>query len=1077
MKRYSVKRLPAVTAIITAAALLVSILPFGAAGSSTKAMAAAKTVTVCDLVCDGSVMDCEIAELQKASLAGLVPEELAGDVNRKITVDEYKLLLKNLCAYEGNSEPGNFTGWLNNGATGYITRKEAADAFLWNYFSEFHEFGMNYLAEATRGTLYNDLLETLDPDYFDGTKEGSDKNAYFVFFISNFDKYSGAPLMDRDLKGYLRLNDPMTVKEAIQLVFRYTNSHVSSEDEYVSLTDAASRKLVLSDSEQAAAADLPAPAYDKLPAYQGAWYKPLVQRSDIFFEDDFSMISDMGFNYLRYSISTSQFINQKGEMKKSVLDALDSAIHAAIKYGIHINLDLDPQTDSPLDPLLLMKEGIKSPVPGGIEGFGTSTCTAEQYRKYYCNVWKTLAERYAAVPNSILSFQLYTEVPVHDGYAESSPDFFTEAEYTEYVYILADAIWEKDNDRFICTGSGFYDTNPIETLAEEGIKRNLTSGGLERRILQNFHMFLPNYCWTNGFYGESPSVSAGHDYFPGGLYPDSSMTVKAPSTGFKKGTTVKIKDNNRNTGDLRLTAYKSGSITEVAAGKSEADGLFVTYTFSSDSDSFVLTNENSSNSILYIWITYPETASAKIPLFGFFREDNGAVYGRGGYDEFVERNGKDFSLVRDMAYSTVVSYTDKKTTYIVAGGDDMGHLSDKFTKDGKQIELSRVNVEIQVMDGNDYADYSAVFTDRNGVDTTAYKVTDKDLVDAFVEKWNAFCEKYNTVPMQHEMGPNNGSYKEVLYAWSELWLKEFTAAGWPWGGIAHPNANGALYDDYIWHGNYVKYDFHRTDADQLAIYQKYMKKFDIDDIGTLQYTGDALEPELTVRYKGTKLTKGTDYAVHYMDATEPGFATAVVSGKGKYEGIFSVQRYLIIKESIKSAEPGSEPEVPESSPVSIVKTENKKGGFTEITTETFPDGSTTEQKAVVDSKGKIKLTVKYTDKKGSTLTVTFASDGDGLVLKKITTKRSTAAVSGEFTIDGSPYQVTGIAKKVMDANKKTKTLILPDTLTSVKSNAFKGASKLKTIKVQTGSKKEFNRVKALLKTSGVKSSIKIKQVK
>ena len=1091
--------------MLMAAALVLGLFPAG--GSAVKANAASKSVTVCDLICDSSVSDAEISELQKARLCGLVPDALAGDVNRNITIPEFKLLLASLMKYEGEEQPENFTWWLNSEEEGYLTREEAANSFLNNYhFALNREYGINLAVSMTNSLPYSSVAECLDPAYGGGTKEGYGKYNYYIFFIANFDQYSGAPLMDRSLDGYLRLNDPMTVKEAIQLVYRYSNSHLPDTEVYISLKDAAAGKLILSEDEHTAADLIPEPTYEKLPAYQGAWYNPVIGRSDVVFEDDFSMISDMGFNYLRYDIFYDQFMNQKGEIKKSVLEALDKAIRYAVKYGFHINLDLSPATDLGTSVLIYLRDGIKTPVEGGVNGF-TSTCTARQYRDYCKNIVRTFAERYADVPNSILSFQLFTEEPVDDQMSEWAPDqFVSEALYTEVVYELADAIWEKDDDRLIVTGGTYYDTYPCTALAEEGIKRNQTSGGKERRILQNFHMFVPNYCWTSGFYGEMPSANLNPDYIPKSLYKETSLTVKGPTAGFKAGTTVKIRDENRNIDKLKLTAYKDGTVVDTPAGKEGAGNKYVTYTFSADADTFILTNTGeaspmSDNYIYYIWITYPEKAEKKIPIFGYYMEDSYEVYGDGGYDAYVKMNSNGLASAQDLMYSTVLYFTDRKTTFLTVGGDEMRTLQKKAEKNGETINYDYANTTVQIKDGNDYADYTATFKDYTGQDDKTYRLNDDDLIKAFIDNWKEFAAKYGTVPMQHEMGPDNGSRKEVLYAYSERWLKAFTDAGWPWGGIAHPNENGALYDDYIWQGDYVKYDFHRTDVTQLKIYQKYMKRFDIDDIGTAAYTGEEIKPALSVKYKGTKLTLGTDYDITYHDDTEPGTATAVVTGKGKYEGIFSVQRYFIVKESIKTEDEnagsgtdaseadqdgqdtGSESQTPgkvtlsDGTVIETEKTESKKGGFTETVTTSAPDGSSTVQKATVDAKGKVKLSVTFTNKKGSTLTETFVSDGSGLALKTLTTKLSTADVPESFMIDGAEYKVTTINAKFMNGNKKTKTLILPASVSKVKKNAFKGASALKTIKVGPASKKEFKSIKALLTKSGVKSKIKIKQVK
>ena len=57
------------------------------------------------------------------------------------------------------------------------------------------------------------------------------------------------------------------------------------------------------------------------------------------------------------------------------------------------------------------------------------------------------------------------------------------------------------------------------------------------------------------------------------------------------------------------------------------------------------------------------------------------------------------------------------------------------------------------------------------------------------------------------------------------------------------------------------------------------------------YTGSAITPdsrngsnEITVKYNGKTLTKGTDYTVSYKNNTKVGVATATVTGKGRYDG-------------------------------------------------------------------------------------------------------------------------------------------------------------------------------------------------
>ena len=59
---------------------------------------------------------------------------------------------------------------------------------------------------------------------------------------------------------------------------------------------------------------------------------------------------------------------------------------------------------------------------------------------------------------------------------------------------------------------------------------------------------------------------------------------------------------------------------------------------------------------------------------------------------------------------------------------------------------------------------------------------------------------------------------------------------------------------------------------------------------SFDYTGSALTPKPVVIYKASEdaqavtLTEGTDYELSYRNNTNPGTATVVVTGKGKYQG-------------------------------------------------------------------------------------------------------------------------------------------------------------------------------------------------
>ena len=64
------------------------------------------------------------------------------------------------------------------------------------------------------------------------------------------------------------------------------------------------------------------------------------------------------------------------------------------------------------------------------------------------------------------------------------------------------------------------------------------------------------------------------------------------------------------------------------------------------------------------------------------------------------------------------------------------------------------------------------------------------------------------------------------------------------------------------------------------------------------YTGESLEPELTVKSSNQVLNKGNDYSVYFKDNIDAGLATATVMGEGKYSMFASVCKFAIVQRDI-----------------------------------------------------------------------------------------------------------------------------------------------------------------------------------
>lgn len=64
------------------------------------------------------------------------------------------------------------------------------------------------------------------------------------------------------------------------------------------------------------------------------------------------------------------------------------------------------------------------------------------------------------------------------------------------------------------------------------------------------------------------------------------------------------------------------------------------------------------------------------------------------------------------------------------------------------------------------------------------------------------------------------------------------------------------------------------------------------------YTGEAIEPEITVKSSGQVLKQGNDYSTYFKDNIEAGLATVNVLGEGKYSMFASVCKFAIVQRNI-----------------------------------------------------------------------------------------------------------------------------------------------------------------------------------
>lgn len=79
----------------------------------------------------------------------------------------------------------------------------------------------------------------------------------------------------------------------------------------------------------------------------------------------------------------------------------------------------------------------------------------------------------------------------------------------------------------------------------------------------------------------------------------------------------------------------------------------------------------------------------------------------------------------------------------------------------------------------------------------------------------------------------------------------------------------------------------------VIIGQELLSNSKVSNISNKTYTGSSIKPEVTVKYKGIKLEKGTDYIVSYSNNKNPGKATVTIKGTGSFKG--TIKKTFIIK--------------------------------------------------------------------------------------------------------------------------------------------------------------------------------------
>jgi len=196
-------------------------------------------------------------------------------------------------------------------------------------------------------------------------------------------------------------------------------------------------------SSFAIAADnkLPPAGADKLPIWRGFNLLEKFQKTSNkpFAENDFKLISSLGFNFVRLPMDYRTWIKDGDwtQFNEDVLKEIDQAVEWGGKYNIHvcINFHRAPgyTVAKPAEKLDLW--------------------TDPEAQRVCAMHWATFARRYKGIPNSKLSFNLLNEPSTED-----------EQVYFKVAKILVEAIRKEDPDRLIIADGLRWGSKPAFDL-------------------------------------------------------------------------------------------------------------------------------------------------------------------------------------------------------------------------------------------------------------------------------------------------------------------------------------------------------------------------------------------------------------------------------------------------------------------------------------------------------------------------------------------------------------------------------------------------------------------------------------
>lgn len=201
--------------------------------------------------------------------------------------------------------------------------------------------------------------------------------------------------------------------------------------------------------------DMPDASWNALPRWRGVTLANMeelgfqsAEQPNYFSYEDMRDIDQLGFNFIRVPLDTRMLVSD-GSVYTEKLENLDDLIRWGAEFEIHICLDVHSTF-------------------GMVTGSSENTIWENpEEQELFITFWDMLADRYAEIPNSLLSFNLMNE-----------PHEVDEETYVALARRAIEAIRRHSSDRLIFTDMLDAGKTPIYSLVED-------------KVAQAIHMYEP----------------------------------------------------------------------------------------------------------------------------------------------------------------------------------------------------------------------------------------------------------------------------------------------------------------------------------------------------------------------------------------------------------------------------------------------------------------------------------------------------------------------------------------------------------------------------------------------------------